>query len=348
VASANNNWLFKGIETRGVSCFNTTNSANFEFFDTICNTSASTGFFIGMTNTDNNSGPFILRKSLYNPFGASSALINYSASGSSGAATVKVYDSAVIATSSTVGIVNVSQPNLVLRLEIYDTTALFAANAVLYTLSSNTNVYADIKTRNLKTNVTQTGSRFSSVTAAYMSDSIADEDYEGIIGSNRYWNTTSPGGPTATSTLANSTGFLRPGGGPTSIWTIPGTRLSNKADYHMLQLFEYPIYTDTSSKTYSVYFMSTTTGTWTANPTNKELWIECEYWNYPAAAATSTRTTTRSTGVLDFTGSTAWQSLSVTCQPTQTGILYLRGWYGKPRESGKINEFYVDSTPVII
>lgn len=92
--------------------------------------------------------------------------------------------------------------------------------------------------------------------------------------------------------------------------------------------------------------MSTSTAGWTENPTAKELWVECYYWNFPTGG-TKYRTVTRSTGTVNFTGSTAWQSLSVSCQPTNAGILYLRAYYAKTKESGKMNEFYVDGTPII-
>ena len=41
------------------------------------------------------------------------------------------------------------------------------------------------------------------------------------------------------------------------------------------------------------------------------------------------------------------QSLTVTCAPSQEGILYLRGFYAKPQETGIDNVFFVDPRPVI-
>ena len=92
--------------------------------------------------------------------------------------------------------------------------------------------------------------------------------------------------------------------------------------------------------------MSTSTAAWTTDPLATELWIECEYWAHDTNA-TSTRKVKKSTGVLDFNGVTTWNALSVTCVPTQTGILYLRGWYAKTKEATPMNEFFVDGTPVI-
>ena len=118
-------------------------------------------------------------------------------------------------------------------------------------------------------------------------------------------------------------------------------------------MFEYPIYTDTTSKQYDVYFLGSTSTDpdFRTNPTVDELWVECEYWAHNTTSdslATSTRTIKKSTGTLNFVGQpSTWQSLSVTCQPTQTGILYLRGWYAKPEETTTDNKFFVDVKPVI-
>lgn len=153
----------------------------------------------------------------------------------------------------------------------------------------------------------------------------------------------------ATSTIQSTTtaSFLRPGGGPTVLKVLPSNILNPISKEYTLKLFEYPIYADTSSKQYNVYFTSTSTAAWTANPTARELWIECDYWSH-AGGATPARFVKASTGTLNFSGSTAWANLSVSCQPAQSGILYLRGYYAKPKESGKMNEFYLDQTPVII
>jgi hypothetical protein len=55
----------------------------------------------------------------------------------------------------------------------------------------------------------------------------------------------------------------------------------------------------------------------------------------------------KSTGTIDMNGSTSWQSLAVTAQPGQVGVVYLRGWYGKTKESGKANTFYIDPVPEV-
>ena len=169
------------------------------------------------------------------------------------------------------------------------------------------------------------------------------EDYQGIIGNNLQWI----GGIALDANLILSNSItIRSGGGATSLELRPTTKFGTAWNFSKVQLFEYPIYADTTSKQYDVYFNSTSTIHWTANPTNSELWIECEYWG---SSTINQRKLTKSTGTLDFAASTAWQNLSVTCQPAQTGVLYLRGWYAKTKETGAddTNAFFVDVAPVI-
>ena len=179
------------------------------------------------------------------------------------------------------------------------------------------------------------------VTASLLHDYFF-EDFDGEIGNSKFVSRYINLATDDSFNLLSTTTVIRSGGGAVSIQNIPTT---NTGFYSPLKLFEYPIYTNTVSKQYDVYFMSTSTAAWTADPLATELWIECEYWAH-ATNATSTRKIKKSTGVVDFNGSTAWQALSVTCQPTQTGILYLRGWYAKTKET-PMNEFFVDGTPVI-
>jgi len=132
---------------------------------------------------------------------------------------------------------------------------------------------------------------------------------------------------------------IRSGGGATSIQTIPTTNTTSIWDFNKIKLFEYPIYTNTTSKTYTMYAMSTSTAAWTTDPTASEFWLQCEYWAHDTNA-TSTRKIKKSTGVFDFNGSTAWQSINVTCQPSQTGINYVSAWYAKTKEAG-MNEVFM-------
>ena len=202
----------------------------------------------------------------------------------------------------------------------------------------------DIYLRNVK------WSSIASLNTSTSFSVIYSEDDKGNIGLNKNYNylansNTIPITQSTTTVL----GTPRSGGGPNYIEVSPSINVAESWIGSNVQLFEYPIYTNTTSKQYDVYFMSTSTTNWTTDPivsaTTTELWIECEYWAHDTNA-TSTRKIKKSTGVLDFNGSTAWQNLTVTCQPTQTGILYLRGWYAKTKES-KSNYFFVDGTPVI-
>ena len=173
------------------------------------------------------------------------------------------------------------------------------------------------------------------------SGGIFSEDHDGMIGDARQFTgfSTAEGTPI----IQSDTGTVRSGGGDTSIKVIPSTDISTAYDLSRIKLFEYPIYADTSSKQYDVYFNSTNTANWTNDPTNSELWIECEYWGH---VTNNHRKIKKSTGVIDFNGSTSWQALSVTCQPSQTGILYLKGYYAKTKEA-EYNVFFVDIAPVI-
>ena len=179
----------------------------------------------------------------------------------------------------------------------------------------------------------------SGMNEAYM------EDANGYIGANYF--TALRFSTTSLKMTIQKSDVVRNASTYSSSLIMPSPNMSNKRRASMLKLFEYPIYANTTSKTYSVFFNSTSTANWTTDPTASEFWIECEYWAHPVSTGTTTRAVKRSTGVIDFNGSTAWQSLSVACQPTASGILYLRGWYAKPQESGVTNAFYVDVTPEI-
>jgi hypothetical protein len=176
---------------------------------------------------------------------------------------------------------------------------------------------------------------------------IYSEDTDGQPGYNAFYGGLGDYDPQPTTEISTST--VRSGGGNSSIVVRPGTRLAPPSVNLSLQIkmFEYPIYTDTTNRTYTMYFMASTSAYFTANPTASELWIECEYYGN---ASNAHRKITKSTGTVDFTGSTAWQALTVTCQPVRSGILYLRGWYAKPREDANpmklFNSFFVDVEPV--
>ena len=208
-----------------------------------------------------------------------------------------------------------SQANIKFRGLTYDTPHFFAPFSS-QAESSRTPVYLE--------DANNVGANFYIDT--FSEDSGEGNDAEGMI--------------IASSTTQN----LRSGGGTSNAVIRPTNHVHNITDWGKIRLFEYPIFTDTTSKQYDVYFSSTSTDSWTANPTANELWIECEYYNVSSGVD---RYTKKSTGTLNFTGSTDFAALSVTCVPSQTGILYLRGWYVKPRESAKSNFFIIDTQPII-
>jgi len=184
------------------------------------------------------------------------------------------------------------------------------------------------------------------------------EDNFSVVGLNSQTSNQISANALSTTTIATTT-VTRSGGGPTTQFIMPpagtgNTGISTKFfPYSYIKLFEYPIYTDTSSKTYTMYFSVASTSAFATDPftdtqtasSTPEMFIECEYYNESSGAD---RCLKRSNTVddVDFNGSTDWQDISVTCQPTQAGILYLRGWYAKPKEAGT-NWFYMDTTPVI-
>jgi hypothetical protein len=190
--------------------------------------------------------------------------------------------------------------------------------------------------------------------------SIYFEDRGGNVGLNTMINQTVDTAK-ATTTMS-TTSNLRSGGGINNLYVIPSpTSASNNGSgfstqnfpHSYLKLFEYPIYSDGTSETYQIYFRSATSGSFTTSPltnvqtgsTTPELFIECEYYGASSGAERFLKRSTTSAAVA-IAGNTTWDDLSLTCDPAQAGILYLRGWYAKPREAAS-NKFYMDTTPVI-
>ncbi len=173
---------------------------------------------------------------------------------------------------------------------------------------------------------------------------VLTEDHNGTIGDNR--QVVGIATTEGDITLRSTTTPVRSGGGATSIEVLPSTDLSTAWRWSQLLLFERKIHTDTTSRDYQVFFKSgTSTGAFTASPTADELWIECEYWG---DGSNNFRRLLKSTATMDFTTDSNFdQSITITCNPSQTGILYLRGWYAKTKETGRVNEFFVDPQIVI-
>lgn len=352
--SSNTGWVIKGIDFRNSTngAIAPTTSFNFTFIDDsfyIGNTN-NVGIFQNSTALDAN---FSFIKVYGNTQNTTNGFININGS-SRAVVGFKVIDSVFFATSSTVGFINTNTgtTNTFAQVEIYDTTAFFAKGNVYYNLGNGTSNITQIVSRDFITNLglTDSASRLGGGSANLRYSSIRDEDSEGIPGFNTYWDaTTGSNWNLISSTTMQSTttaSVLRSGGGPVSTRVVPGFHVGSTSPLYYIKLFDYPINTDTSSKTYTMYFMSTSTAAWGTNPDKNQLWIQCNEW-VNQATATSTRAAVRSTGTVNFTGSTAWQSLAVTCAPTQSGKLYLQGFYAKNAEPGKLNEFYFDGTPII-
>jgi len=194
---------------------------------------------------------------------------------------------------------------------------------------------------------------FPGITANYITFASAGlwgpefkiEDYNGINANNlQYFNFATVAVAADAPTIVSTTSTVRSGGGDSSLVVASSsTTIDNDSEFLNIQLFEYPIYADTSNKKYEMYFMATASGEFNALPTNTELWIECEYYG---AASGAYRRLTKSTDVMAADDGT-WDPISVTCQPAQAGILYLRGWYAKPLETGYDNKLFMDIAPVV-
>jgi len=172
--------------------------------------------------------------------------------------------------------------------------------------------------------------------------SVFSEDHDGVIGDTAQYHYF--GGGANVQVIESDVGTVRSGGGSVSIKVTPSTKMGIKWDLSILKLFEHAFYANTDSKTYTVYFRPNATADWTADPLATELWIELEYWGH---ASNNFRRIIKSTEVIDMNGSTDWQTLTVTVAPSQSGLAYLRCYYGKTKESGVTNNFFCDPRPEI-
>lgn len=182
-------------------------------------------------------------------------------------------------------------------------------------------------------------------------DLVFSEDHNQVIGDNRVFSCAGSSNNDTPVTQSETT-TVRAGGSSTSVKITPGTEIgAHQNGYlgllgrtHLFLSDCIPIYADTTSRTYTFYFKTGATTDWTANPTASELFIEARYWGH---ASNVQRIPIRSTGTVSFTTTTDWQSIALTVQPAQTGLIYMRVVYGKTKESGKSNVFYFDPIPVI-
>ncbi|OGO03990.1 MAG: hypothetical protein A2Y91_03425 [Chloroflexi bacterium RBG_13_54_8] len=166
------------------------------------------------------------------------------------------------------------------------------------------------------------------------------EDYDQTEGDNR--QIMAIAGVNDTTVLQSETTKVRPSGGSTSAKITPVANMSPNCELGKVLIWEHKINADTNSKTYTVYFLEDDHTDWTANPTALELWVEAEYWGH---ATNPARKLTKSTGTVDFINGddATWHTITVTAQPAQAGVLYLRVYYCKTKEAGNANVFYCDT-----
>jgi hypothetical protein len=167
-------------------------------------------------------------------------------------------------------------------------------------------------------------------------------DYNHARGDSRYLNKLSS--DSANPIVFHSISLaspIRTGGGAVVAKILPSANVSTNEAMRIIPI-KINLHKSTVKKTYKVFFKSDATTNWTANPTASELFLELEF--YDTSSHTYKRTDV-STGTLNFTGSTDVQYLTISATPTTSGIGILRVVYGKPKESGKSNEFKID--PVV-
>jgi hypothetical protein len=199
---------------------------------------------------------------------------------------------------------------------------------------------------------------YSTLTGVGLADLRFEDDF-GLVGLNSRTSNKMSSDTFSTTTISE-TSVLRTGGGPLTERIIPPSGTGNTGvstkyfPFSYVPLFEYPIYaTSGVSKTYTMYFRSASTSAFTTNPltatatgsSTPELYLECEYYN-DTFDATRMLKRSNTAAAVNFNTDTNWYGISVTCQPSQSGVLYLRGWYAKPREA-PTNQFYMDTTPVV-
>ena len=189
--------------------------------------------------------------------------------------------------------------------------------------------------RNVVKDDTFDGSSFTASTSR-----TGIEDIDGVAGTNVYYAL-----DTAYNTpiIQKTTSVTRPGGSSFSLLVTPTASLTTRMLILPI-LNELGIYLPANAKTLTVYARSTATTDWTADPTAPEFFLELSYY---CNASNCWRKRVFSTSLADFNGTTDWQALSVTVTPAQAGNAYLSLKYGKAKESGKANTFYVDPLVVI-
>ena len=334
--SADQNWLFKGIDIRSTDsngCIASANSFSVLIVDTICQADGASSSFL----SGGNLGAYIKKTRIFN-------INNGNSSG--GTFADILLDCNNLASS-------IGFPGTLAR----TTHRLYDVNVINCTDTFTTSGVSGTEGRTMFGRNISRNSTITGLSGVAVAKYFFEDDF-GIVGLNSQSSNQISSDAIGTTTMATTTN-LRSGGGPKNLVIFPPSGTANTGistkyfPNSYIKLFEYPIYADTSSKTYSMWFNSTSTSNFTVSPltatatgsTTPELYIECEYY---AASSGADRFLKRSntSDATQFSSVTTWEDISVTCQPTQAGILYLRGWYAKPKET-PTNYFYMDTTPTI-
>jgi hypothetical protein len=169
--------------------------------------------------------------------------------------------------------------------------------------------------------------------------SVFWEDHDGTRENTQIFHQNNSDDDLATQETDTGTTFAD---GPSWSWKIlpdSDTGLGGTDLWAPIQIYEYDVYLAAQEYTVTCDVLSDTTANWTADPTAAEFFLEVACWGH---ATVVLRREYRSTEVPDFNGSTAEQTLSVTCTPSAAGYAKVRLVYLKPQESGKSNIFHAN------
>ena len=153
--------------------------------------------------------------------------------------------------------------------------------------------------------------------------------------------------------LSRSMTLPNPHASPDFTNTISDNYERQWRNYGSLLIFEYPFYLSKNSRTYTINIRPDTgdSGTefsWLSIPTGQDIYLEMEFFDTDTTTdrLQQNRKLKRSNSGIDMS-TDAWSQLSVTVTPKSEGVGYLRLWYAKARETGKVNTFYVDPKVVV-
>lgn len=254
----------------------------------------------------------------------------------SGAMSIKgyIYDSYIDGNNATSGVGLYLVQN---GLEIIDSEFVNHATSGISTATGSGRATNKMKIRNSKMGT-------MAVSLADTNGGIFIEDFNGTPNDTRIYSGLSNDDSTPVVQSEVTETRQSVGGGAISLKVTPSADISYLNEFATLKILDVPIYANTTEKTYKIYIKPYATTDFTADPTASELYMEAEYWGH---ATNCYRKIVRSTGVLDLNGTAGWQTLSLTITPAQVGMMYLRLFYGKTKESGKSNRFFVDVIPEV-